>query len=82
MACHMFAESFLFLRIAFRQINKIKDDQTACQFESSFNRISQASLRFAFYRQAIDDNFNGVLLLLFQLGNIGDGIDNAIHANS
>ena len=66
-ACAMLAEGLTTVRRIFRLIDKVGNDDAVGQAQSSFNGVSQTLLDGILDDQAVDDDFDGVLLLLGEL---------------
>ena len=56
-----------------RQVDEVEDDQAAREPERGLDRVGQAALGARLHAQPVDDHVDRVLVLLVQLGRLGQG---------
>ena len=73
-ACHPLGEAHAREPDPWRQIDEVEDDEAAGQAERGLDRVREPLLGGALDRQPVDDDLDGVLLLLVQGGRIGQRV--------
>ena len=63
-------------------VDKIEKDETITEAQRSFDGICEARFALSFCSKAIDDNFDGVLLLLLKLGRFSQHNSFTINART
>jgi hypothetical protein len=65
----------LAVRVGVRQIDEVERHESAGQAQCGLHRVGQPLLCRALHRQPVDDHLDGVLLLLVELGRLGQQVD-------
>ncbi len=79
-ARHLLGEPELAAGVLLGQVDEVEDHQTAGQAERGLHRVGQPALGGLLDREPVDDDLDGVLLLLVQLGRLGERVGLAVDA--
>ncbi|MDH6227518.1 hypothetical protein M2169_004488 [Streptomyces sp. MJP52] len=78
-AVQVLREHALALGVVGREVDEVQHDHAAGEAERGLHGVREAALGGALHREAVHDHLDGVLLLLLQLGRVGELDRRAVH---
>ena len=77
-ARHLLGELQLAAGVLDRKVDEVEDDQAVGQPQRGLHRVGEPALGRGLHRQSVDDDLDGVLLLLVELGRVVERVGLAV----
>ncbi len=77
-AREVLGEAPLPVLVVLGQIDELENDHALGELERGLDGVGEPLLGRAFHREPVDDHLDGVLLLLLELGRLGQRVDDAV----